>query len=379
MSTPRVSGRDAGIDLARGLAGLVMIQGHAYDGWVDAEGKASLAYALTRLLGTLPLPAFLILSGAAVAHRVHAAAIRGEDPSALRRRIVWRGLQIVFFGYATSAAYMLLDGGEGLDTLLRADVLHVIGLSIAIVGGLGIGKGRGSSVPDRVSELRLTVVAAVLLLVVTLGCPAISALASGTTGAARYGVGLFAEVEGVTRMPVFPLLAWFSLGALATQAVLEGQRRGVARTRILLMVGAIGLAMAVVGALGTQAWVDGTGGVLSRRHPAVIANIVDFGGRGLMLLSVGASALASLRGWAREIVLRLGQGSLVAYVFHIPFCYGALGAPLHGQVGMITASALVVALMAASIAAIYLRDHLKALIAGNWRGTGGGRQNGSSK
>ena len=45
MSTPAPvrtkAPRVEGIDLARGLASAIMIQGHAYDGWVHAEGKTT--------------------------------------------------------------------------------------------------------------------------------------------------------------------------------------------------------------------------------------------------------------------------------------------------------------------------------------------------
>jgi uncharacterized membrane protein len=40
-STPTAGARVQGIDVARGLASAIMIQGHAYDGWVRAEDKTS--------------------------------------------------------------------------------------------------------------------------------------------------------------------------------------------------------------------------------------------------------------------------------------------------------------------------------------------------
>ena len=72
------SRRIEGIDVARGVASLIMIQGHAYDGWVAPVHKESAAYLFTRLLGSLPLPAFLVLAGAAVVLRVDAARRKGE-------------------------------------------------------------------------------------------------------------------------------------------------------------------------------------------------------------------------------------------------------------------------------------------------------------
>ena len=82
---PRVEG----IDVARGVASLIMIQGHAYHGWVAPEHHDA-GYAFTRTLGTLPLPAFLVLAGAAVTWRLNTAAARHEDPARLQRSLAKR-------------------------------------------------------------------------------------------------------------------------------------------------------------------------------------------------------------------------------------------------------------------------------------------------
>ena len=79
MAGTNTGRRIESIDLARGIASLIMIQGHAYEGWVAPEHMASAGYLFTRLLGTLPLPSFLVLSGAAVALRIRAARERGES------------------------------------------------------------------------------------------------------------------------------------------------------------------------------------------------------------------------------------------------------------------------------------------------------------
>src|SRR5689334_8258246 len=128
MGSAPLRARNAGIDAARGLAVVLMIQTHAYDAYVRDGDRGTIAYAVTRALGAIPAPLFLLLAGVGLAF----AEARAIDVRSLRRALVLRGLSIVLWGYAVSFAYALLDGTTRLASLLRADILHAIGLSIAI-------------------------------------------------------------------------------------------------------------------------------------------------------------------------------------------------------------------------------------------------------
>lgn len=353
------SRRIEGIDVARGVASLIMIQGHAYDGWVAPAHKESAAYLFTRLLGSLPLPAFLVLAGAAIVLRVDAARRKGESADVVRRAVMRRGLGVVLWGYAANAAYALMDGWDGVETFLRADVLHVIGLSIVAFAFLGI---RGASAPERAPLLRA---ALALALVPTVICPWVSDLP--IEGPARFVLGLLVDVPGVTLMPFVPLASWLAVGALTCLAMLRARARSSeppsragAPTRALLVIAAVGLAAAWTGAWATGAMVEALGGTLSRAHPAVWANAVDLAGRGVFVLAVAALGSLVLPARARAALIRLGRGSLVAYVFHIPFCYGRLGAPVRGRLDMVTATGLVLALMVVSWLAVWARDRMRA-------------------
>lgn len=355
------SDRIEGVDVARGVASLIMIQGHAYDGWVAPEHKASAAYLFTRLLGSLPLPAFLVLAGAAIVLRVEAARRRDEPASSVRRSVLKRGLSVLGWGYGVNVAYALIDGADGLTTLLRADVLHVIGLSIAAFALLAI---RGQRAPER---RRLAIGALVLAIVPTLICPLVSPLGAHVPGPARFVVALFVDVPSVTLMPFVPLASWLAIGALAALAMLRARERAKgppnragapAAFFVALAIGS--LAVAIVASHATALAVELVGGTLSRAHPAVWLNVIDLGARGVLVLSVAALASMRMPERMRRVLVRLGQGSLVAYVFHIPFCYGRLGDAVRGQLDMGRATALVALLMIASWLAVYLRDGWRA-------------------
>ncbi len=352
--------RIEGVDVARGVASLIMIQGHAYDGWVAPEHKESAAYLFTRLLGSLPLPAFLVLAGAAVVLRVDAAQRKGEAASVVRASVLRRAMWVLAMGYLSSFAYALVDGHAGLGTLLRADVLHVIGLSIGALVLLGV---RGARVP---SPRALLLASLGLTLAPTALCPWLSPLGAHVDGPARFAVALFVDVPSVTRMPFVPLVSWVGLGALAALAMLRARarsrqapRRAGAPTWFLLTLTLGALAMALAASRATPLVVEWLGGSLSRAHPAVWLNVIDLGARGLFVLAVAALASNHLPERARAALVRLGQGSMVAYVLHIPFCYGALGAPVRGRLDMGTSTALVALLMVVSWLSVFARDTLR--------------------
>lgn len=350
--------RVEGVDVARGLASLVMIQGHAYHGWVAPEHHDA-AYAFTRVLGTLPLPAFLVLAGAAVMLRLQSAAKKREPAVDVRGALMKRGAQLVVIGYAVNATYALIDGAAGLHTWLRADVLHVIGLSLAASAWLGL------PVDREVSSARYVTRATLLAIVVTLACPWLSRLGADVPLALAPLVAPFVDVPRFSAMPFVPLFAWLAVGALAMHVLSRFRtdspiaRRAGASGPALLGLAGLGLALAFVGARSTSWLVETLGGPLSRAHVAVIPNVLDLAGRGLLLLAVGAALSLVLPDRLRAAVVRLGQGSLVAYVVHIPFCYGRLAGPLLGSCDMTRATIALPFLMALSWGAVFARDALR--------------------
>lgn len=357
--------RVAGIDVARGIASLVMIQGHAYHGWVAPEHHDT-AYAVTRVLGKFPLPSFLVLAGASIVWRLRAAQRKEESVDAVRASLVRRGLQVWLTGYVVSTVYALMDGWDGLDTFFRADVLHVIGLSIALTAFVGV---RGE-----LAKLRRTYAtrAGLLGAALTLASPWVNGLTLATPaswGPLRYLVGLVGDVPGVTLMPLVPLGAWLSTGAVAAQLLLWFRARadgssftGLAGTspRGVALLATLAGAMIVGGEAATPWMLETFGGSLSRAHVAVWPNVVEYAGRGLLLLSGGVAVAPIVPERLRGVLVTVGRGSLVTYVFHVPFCYGALGFDLIGTQTMASATLWLIPLMLASVGAVYTRDALKS-------------------
>jgi uncharacterized membrane protein len=342
--------RLGGLDLARGLACLGMIEAHAYDAYVDAPHRATVAFALTRFIALLPLPLFLTLAGMGVALRVQRGIERGEAPRDVRRELLWRGFRVVLAGYALNVIYGLMDGARALGSYLRFDVLHVIGASSMLLGLL---------LPGRARPQRTALAVAVLML---LPSPWLNAAAADLESPLRFALVPFVDIAPFTVMPLFPLAAWCALGAALTPVCVRWPGR----------VALVALGVAVISNSGMEAWLRAAGVPLSRTHPAVWLNALDLGARALVVIGVALVAyprLATTR-FALPILLTLGTTSLRVYAFHLPFAYGALGKPLRAlsDTSVAAATPWVAGLMGLTYALVrasdWLRDRWRA-----WRYT----------
>ncbi|HRI50250.1 MAG TPA: heparan-alpha-glucosaminide N-acetyltransferase domain-containing protein [Pseudomonadota bacterium] len=336
--------RNIGIDLARGVAVVLMIQTHALDGWASPAAKTGWGYALSRAFANIPAPLFLLLAGIGLCFGYNPA--RGAATGRLARR----ALQVVGYGYLVSLIYTLIEGRLDPKALLRADILHCIGLSLLLCTWLLVGR---SHLGLRAAALSL----AALLTGLAAGRwlpPLPDWLAVPTA--------LLVDVPGYTRFPLFPLCGFTAVGVAVGAAM---KRRsptvGFGLVGLLLLVALVPVWQKLTGV--TLALL---GGKLSRSHPAVVWNFLEGCTRALAVL-LGSLAVAGLlaRQKASEHpavtwLVRLGRGSLLAYAVHIPLCYGRLARPLAHQLEMPLATLLVAVLTAFTYCVILARDHIKA-------------------
>lgn len=343
-AAPPPAARNLGIDLARGVAVVLMIQTHAFDGWASAAAKGGWGYALSRALANIPAPLFLLLAG------VGLALGYGPARGATRPRLARRALQVVGYGYLVSLSYTLIEGRLELRALLRADILHCIGLSLLLCTWLLVGRSH--------LVLRAVAIAAAALLAGLAAGRWLPALPDWLAAP----TALLVDVPGYTRFPLLPLCGFTAIGVAVGAAL---QRRSPPLSWSLL--GFVGLvALVPLWQHLTAVTVASLGGKLSRSHPAVVWNFLEGCSRALAVL-LASLALADLlaRRQASQHpavtwLVRLGRGSLLAYAVHIPLCYGRLARPLSHQLEMPLAALLVVALTAFTYCVVLVRDRLKS-------------------
>lgn len=339
--------RSVGIDLARGLAVVLMIQTHAFDGWATPQAKAGWGYALSRVFANIPAPLFLLLAGVGLSLAMSAAHKRGVPTAAARKSLAGRGLQVVGYGYLVSLSYAVIEGNASASALLRADILHCIGLSMLVCTFLLVGR---THLALRAGGL----VAAAILAGIALG-----RWLQPPTGWLAVPAALLFDVPPYTRFPLLPLCGFTAVGV----AVGGWLQRRPPSLRLSLVGSALLVAMVPLWQHLTVLTVAALGGRLSRSHPAVAWNFLEGCTRALavLLVSLAASQLLASRPATRFTtwLVRLGRGSLLAYAVHIPLCYGRLARPLAHRLEMPVATVLVLALIAFTYVVIWVRDRAR--------------------
>jgi uncharacterized membrane protein len=130
-------GRLAYIDWMRGLACVLMFQTHCYNSWLSPEARKSALYTWSQLLGTLPAPLFIFLSGVSFAMASQRLREKGAARNAIAKTTIRRGAEVYALGLLFRGQEFLLGYPYSPWTdLLRVDVLNILGLSMMLMGVL---------------------------------------------------------------------------------------------------------------------------------------------------------------------------------------------------------------------------------------------------
>jgi uncharacterized membrane protein len=119
-----------------------MIQGHTVDSWTRIDDKTQAAYRWISMTWGIAAPLFLFLAGVALVLAAGARLRQGRtdaEAAALARR---RGWQIFGLAFLFRLQAWLISGGDAYTTLLKVDILNVMGLAM-LAGAVLWGLGRG--------------------------------------------------------------------------------------------------------------------------------------------------------------------------------------------------------------------------------------------
>src|SRR3954447_8012275 len=94
------SNRLSYLDWMRGIAVLIMLQGHVLDAWVQPHDRSGEWFWLSQFLGGLPAPIFLFLVGVSLALVLDRMRANGATAHELVLKVVRRGGWILFLAYA---------------------------------------------------------------------------------------------------------------------------------------------------------------------------------------------------------------------------------------------------------------------------------------
>ena len=315
-ATPRPITRKGYLDWLRGAAVVLMIQGHAVDSWTRLADKPGEAYRWISMTWGIAAPLFLFLAGVSLVLAAGARQRQGRtdaEAAALARR---RGLPSFGLAFLFRLQAWLISGGDFSRTLLKVDILNVMGLAM-LAGAILWGLGRGSR--SRAVLLAIAAAAAAMLTPVVRATPLLAPLPDPIEWYLR-------PFAGATTFTLLPwagfLLAGGAVGFWIDSARTTRDERvvngGLAIVGMLLAVGGYAASLLPPIYAQTNFWTS---------SPTFF-----FVRLGIVIAFVPlAYALNAVPTPLRSALQDFGRSSLFVYWIHVEMAYGIFSMPIHGR------------------------------------------------
>ena len=349
--------RRAYIDVARGLAVLLMIEAHTTDAWTRALDKRTVAFRDATILGGFAAPLFLWLAGVAAVLAADRAQARGGSRAAAVDAVCRRGLEIFILAFLFRLQAFVVSPGGHPVALFRVDILNVMGPALAVAALLW---GCASSVTAR------TVLFALVGGGVAMATPVIRA--AGWIDALPVWVQWYLRPAGEhTTFTLFPWIGFvFAGGAVGSLIASARDQAAEARTHIALAgVGAVLVAVGFVTAArpsiyaASSFWTSSPTWFAIRLGVMIVALAIMFAGVKACTSEPGdaAAVVQPLRA-AMDPVARMGRSSLFIYWIHVELVYGYASWLWRGRLPLWGTAVAFAAFSTLMYGALVLRDRV---------------------
>lgn len=109
-----------------------MIEAHVLDAWTLRSERTTAAFGYLNILGGFAAPLFLWLAGVSLALAAEQARLKHGDRGAAGRSLMRRGLEIFALAFVFRAQSFIVSPGNPLVSLLRVDILNIMGPSMIV-------------------------------------------------------------------------------------------------------------------------------------------------------------------------------------------------------------------------------------------------------
>ncbi|MBM3819524.1 MAG: DUF1624 domain-containing protein [Acidimicrobiia bacterium] len=300
------------LDWLRGVAVLIMIEAHTLDSWTRVEDRGQSAYGWSMVLGGFGAPIFLFLAGVAIAlaggSRLRKGQTAADAAAALRRR----GWEIVGLAFLFRLQSWLISGGPVERTILKVDILNIMGLSMLAAALLWAA--------GRTAWLR-----ALLLTVAAVAVTMLTPIVRTTDLLAPLPDLIEAYLRPSPGRTTFTLFPWggFLLAGAAVGLCIDAARTDRQERRL-------NAAFAVIGA------VIAAGGYAASYLPPIYEQTNFWTSSPtffFLRLGILIALLPLAYAWnllpGRSPLREFGLSSLFVYWIHVEMVYGVLTAPIH--------------------------------------------------
>ncbi len=298
------------LDWLRGIAVLIMIEAHTVDSWTRLADRTSSAYQWSTVVAGFGAPAFLFLAGITMMLAAGGRLRRGLPVGEVTRSALRRGLWIFALAFLFRLQSMIISGGRFPQSLLKVDILNVMGLAM-LAGALGLVLARTLS--RRVLLFVGVTVAVTMFTPIIRATPLLAGLPDPIEAYLR-------PRPGLTAFTLFPWAAFFTAGC-AIGSWLDARPGDSRRLNAGLAAGGLALALGGYGA-----------SFLPPLYPEVSfwtsSPTFFFLRLGILVLAVPlAYALSHV--WRGSALQEFGKASLFVYWIHVELVYGVPSAAIH--------------------------------------------------
>jgi uncharacterized membrane protein len=346
--------RRAYLDWLRGVAVLIMIEAHTLDSWTRTADRARRTYKWSLVVGGFGAPIFLFLAGVAIALAAGSRLRKGlsdAEAAVLGRRRGWQifGLALLF------RLQSALLGGGGLPSLLKVDILNVMGLSMLATAACW-GLGRRTS--WRAIALGTAAAMVAMLTPIIRGTRLLDWMPDPIEA-------YFRPIPGLTGFALFPW-AGFVLAGGAIGLWLDAARTPRDERRVIVALSWLGPALMVAG------YATALLPSIYRESSFWTSSPTFF----VLRLGVLIAAIPIAYAWTavargRSPIQELGIASLFVYWIHVEMVYGFLSWPIHRRLtfeqtllAFVVFTALLYGVVTLKDRIIVARTHSRTLSAG---------------
>lgn len=323
---------------------LIMIEAHVVDSWTRLSDRGSPVFSLAIILGGMGAPLFLFLAGVSVALSAGSKWRRTGDSRGASQKVMRRGLEIFGLAFLFRVQAWVLGWGQP-STLLRVDVLNIMGPSIMAAAGLW---GAMPTARGRLTGFLLATLAIAFATPLVRTWSPLSSLPDPIEAYVR-------PAGGYSVFVLFPWSGFVAAGA-ALGVLLDSRVATDRERRLNRLLGGAGAALVVTSYAFSHLPSPYRSSQFWTTSPAFFFLRI-----GLMLLAVAAAYVWMARPQANRRwspLVQLGRTSLFVYWIHVEMVYGLVSRPLHQGLPLVIVGPAYVAFAACMLVCSVAKDRL---------------------
>ena len=138
MASSETSNRLTYLDWLRGVAGIVMLQGHAFQSFLKPDLRGGAAYMFSQFFGGMPPAIFLFLTGITLAFLMYSFERKGVSRSGRIVGTLRRAGYLFGIAMLLRAQLWLFSWPSPWTNLLKVDILNCMGFGIALMSVMAL-------------------------------------------------------------------------------------------------------------------------------------------------------------------------------------------------------------------------------------------------